>query len=222
MSATNKFKVYGQEPAESNVFPTSDSSSSDYIKLFSKGIKPDTVAKAQDVLTPLRELTIFSVSFFNWLVEQGLTGDLANVVFEDAEVDSTEDPDNPGHTMTEKYLTEKLLQVKTALTQAITNKIGAKEPIITRDNSTNKGILTYNGSAWEWKAMSYYQLASAILTQIDTFLGTSANKGLLYKSTGNNNLKSSNKQFVYYDSESTDSSGNKILNLKIFDPDSNS
>lgn len=215
--ATNKFQVYGQEPAESNVFPTDNNSSSDYSKLFSKGIKPDEVAKAQDVLTPLRELTIFSVAFFNWLVEQGLTGDLANVVFEDAEVDSTEDPDNPGHTMTEKYLTEKLLQVKTALTQAITNKIGAKEPAITKDNSTNKGILTYSGSAWEWKALSYYQLASSVLTQIDTFLNGNTTAGIIYKGT-TSAIKSTNKSFVYYDSDSTDSSGNLILNLKTFNP----
>lgn len=204
--ASNKFQVYGQVPAGSNVFPTDSTSTSDYSKLFSKGIKPDTVAKSQDVLTPLRELTIFSVAFFNWLIEQGLTGD-ANIEFKDAVVvDGNE-------SQTRTNLTNMLSSVKLALEQAITNKINAKEPIIDRNNSTKKGFLKYSGSVWEWDQTTY-QAVNAVLTQIQTFLNTSANEGMLYKSSGSATLKATNKQFVYFDSESTDSSGNKILNLK--------
>ena len=218
--ATNKFKVYGQLPASSNIFPTSDEDNSDYKKLFSKGIKPDDVAKAQDVLTPLRELTMFSVAFFNWLAPQ-LTGDLANVTFEDALIGDNDEE-------TQALLEAKLLQIQSALNQVITSKIDSKEPTITKPSSATSeegSILrgVYQGGTFKWRWDSEtYQKITEVLTKINTYFSTSANKGMVYKKDSDNEIKSTDKQFVYFDpndSEDTDDDGNYILNLKTFNYD---
>lgn len=205
--ANNKFKVYGQTPASSNIFPTNADENSDYAKLFSEGIKPDTVAKSQDVMTPLRELTIFSVAFFNWLCNQGLV-DISD--FKDADVDPS-DPE-----VTEANLEACLLNIQTALEQAITNKINAKEPIIDRDNNTKKGFLKYNGSAWVWD-QNTYQVASTVLGNITTYFATNNKEGLMYKKLSTDTLKTTDKKFVYFVSETQDANNNYILNLATFD-----
>ena len=205
--ANNKFKVYGQTPALSNVFPTSEDENSDYVKLFSEGIKPDTLAKSQDVMTPLRELTIFSVAFFNWLCEQNLV-DIND--FEDALVDPS-DPE-----VTEANLEACLLNIKTALTQAINNPINSKEPTIDRNNTTKKGFLKYDGSNWVWDQTTY-QVASTVLANITTYFADSTKEGLMYKKLNTNTLKTTNKRFVYFVSETQDANNNYILNLATFD-----
>ena len=204
--ANNKFQVYGQKPDVNNVFPTSDSASSDYAKLFAQGIEPDTLAKAQDVLTPLRELTIFSVSFFNWLVEQGLDASITD--FKDAIVDPSDE------SVTVQNLENCLLNIKNALTQAITNKISSKEPLIP-NKPTPSSFLKYGNGAWSWDANTY-QIAYTILTSINSYFTTSANKGFMYKKAGDSNLKSTQLPFVYFVSETQDANSNYVLNLATF------
>ena len=212
--ANNKFKVYGQIPGSSNLFPTSEDDNSDYIKLYSKGVEPDTLAKSQDVLTPLRELTIFSVSFFNWLIEQGL--DSTIVDFEDAIVDPTDAE------VTADNLADMLANIKNALTQAITNRISAKEDAITKPGSTTSAgkLLRYvkdgNTTGWVWDDTAY-QIASNVLSAINTYFTTSANEGFIYKKSGVNEVKSTNKPFVYFVSETQDANNNYVLNLATFD-----
>lgn len=214
--ATNKFKVYGQTPASTNLFPTEDTEqgSSDYEKLYKIGVEPDTLAKSQDVLTPLRELTIFSVSFFNWLCDsaQGL----GNIEFKDAIVD----PSDPN--VTQQNLEDTLELIRGALTTAITNRINSKEDTITKPDSTaSEGkLLRYvnNGSTkgWVWDDTTY-QTASSVLSAIHTYFTTSANQGFIYKKNGVNEVKSANKSFVYFVSETQDANNNYILNLATFD-----
>ena len=236
--ATNKFKVYGQDPNVSNVFPTDNSPTSDYMKLFSEGIKPNTTAKAQDVMTPLRELTIFSVAFFNWLAEtysfpawtpnpehpEQSTGVMST--FEDAEVSAT-----PG--VTEQNLTYVLTSIKNALTEAITNNVNAKENTITKPSQSTvyesvgailRGYLDNNNNfSWKWDDTSYQAVHTTLTQIIDLFNQVSPNnaKGIMYKASGSATVKSTDKAFVYYVNDTQDAYGNYVLNLDTFDYPSN-
>lgn len=230
--ATNKFKVYGEEPDVLNVFPTDDTASSDYAKLFSEGIKPNTTAKAQDVMTPLRELTIFSVSFFNWLsqtytfpawnpnVEHPEQSTGVMTEFKDAEVSAT-----PGVTSTN--LIYVLTSIKNALTYAITDKVNSKEGNIVKPSQETvysnlgailRGYLNNGIFEWKWDNTSYQAVHTTLTQIIDLFNQVSASKGFMYKASGNSTVKSTDKQFVYFDSTSEDQDdyGNYILNLYTF------
>lgn len=207
--ATNKFRVFGQNASVSNIFPTNNTdATSDYYKLFYGGIKPNELAKAQDVMTPLRELTIFSVGFFNWLASQ-YTPD---VEFKDAEIGNTE-------AQTNTNLTAMLTLIQTALTTVITNNINAKEPVIEKNNSDKKGFLKYSGSAWTWDS-STYQAVNQLLTDLINQYQASGNlnnKGIMYKASGSTNAKFTDKPFVYFVSETQDANSNYVCNLATFD-----
>ena len=204
----NKFKVYGQIPAEDNIYPNDDEK---YDALYGEGIKPDTLAKAQDVLTPFRELTVFSVSFFNWLqtqVGEGVTE------FKNPEVDDS-DP-----TATQTNLDNMIANIVEALNQAISNKIGSKESELPRPSTNGtyflKGVKSSGGFRWDITDNATYQLASTILTDLVSKYTASANQGFQYKSANFSTVKLANKNFIYFDSEEPDTSGNYILNLKSF------
>lgn len=216
MAVKNNFKVYGQIPqSNTDIFPTDTTlnPNQNYVDLFREGIHPGEVARSQDVMTPLRELTIFSVAFFNWLGQQGLSeeGETAISEFKDAELgaDATE---------TQNNLNAALTNIYNALTQGITNKINSKEPTISSKPSL-LSFLKWNGTQWVWDSNSY-QTVTDVLTAINNFFNNVANEGLLYKQSNSQVVKTTNKKFVYFDpssSESSDSSGNKILNLFAFE-----
>ena len=206
MAVNNKFKVYGQIPSVDNVF---DPDSEEYTSLYNKGIVPNSLARSQDVLTPLRETTVVAVALLNWLANHNFS-DIVD--FEDPEVFSDTK-------ITETKLKEMLENIQDALEQAIDDQVASKEPVIEKNNTTKKGFLKYNGADWYWDQSSY-QTSATILSSITSFYGLSSNKGFMYKSSGSSSLKNTgNKQFVYFDSEESDSNGNLILNLKTFNYD---
>ncbi len=220
MAVKNYFKVYGKTTDPDNIFPTSNevdpqtSGQEAYDDLFRSGIAPGQVAKSQDVMTPLRETTIFSVAFLNWLGSK-ISNESNINPFQDAEVTGNEATD-------EANLNAVLTNIANALDLVISGGINAKEDTITKPTNNGtyclKGVKSSGSFRWEWDNTAY-QLASTILTDLVTKYNTSANQGLAYKKSNSSDVKLANKQFVYFDSESQDSSGNYILNLKTFNFD---
>lgn len=203
MANKNKFQVFGQVPDSDEILPTGGEA---YNEKFGKGLEANTLAKSQDVLTPLRELTIFSVAFLDWLGDKTLV-DVGD--FKDPDIDQ-----NPETTRTN--LKNAIANLQKALVQAIDNRIDSKEPIINKQT----GFLKSDGTNWFWDANTY-QLAYAILTSINNYYANNNNEGLMYKSKNDNTLKSTDKEFIYFDSDETTAEGNHILNLKSFKYSSN-
>lgn len=169
--ATNNFTVFGTQADSSTIYNTG---SEGRTALFTAGLKKNTSARAEDVLTPLREVSLVTVSVLDWIKEV-----------------SSSDFETPKN---EEEISEFIDQVKNSLTAKINSLISNKQDKI----GTGTGFLKMSGSSWTWDNSSY-QTINSKLTQLIN-INTA---GLVSYSTDGSYKITSNK-YMYLDESKSD------------------
>lgn len=169
--ATNNFTVFGTNADSSTIYNTGTGSRT---SLFTSGLRKNTSAKAEDVLTPLRETSLVTVAILDWVKDE-----------------ATKDFDTPDN----NSITNFIENVKNALTSKINTFISNKQDKIT----PGTGFLTMKNNNWTWDEATY-QTTNDKLSQLININTT----GLVTYNNSSNSYEITTNKYMYLDEASSD------------------